>query len=120
MHAPPVRLPSPLSVDLCRRPVDAATVKQWRQAWSRLIAAREKLQSFGPDYAIVRHILVLDDTRPGNTISLDESLVEAAPPVEVLKALENFNKALRREDSAFRQPRTADMAAVEARWKFAK
>jgi hypothetical protein len=98
----------------------AKTVKQWGEAWRRLIEAREKLQSFEPDYAIVRHILVLDDTKPGDTISLDQGLVEAAPPVEVLKACENFNKALRREDSVFRQLRKADMAAMEAQRKFAK
>jgi dihydroflavonol-4-reductase len=39
-------------------------------------------------------------------------------PVEVLKALENFNKALRREDGVFRQLRKADLAAAAARRKF--
>jgi hypothetical protein len=98
----------------------ATTIKQWEEAWSRLIEAREKLQSFEPNYAIVRHILILDNTKPGDSISLDHGFVEPSPPVEVLKALENFNKVLRREDGVFRQLRKSDRAAVEAERKFAK
>jgi len=98
----------------------ATTVKQWKEAWSRLIEARQKLQSFEPDHAIVRHILILDNTKPGDTISLDFGFGEQAPPVEVLKAIENFNMALRREDSVFRQLRKSDMDALEAQRKFAK
>lgn len=96
----------------------ATTVKQWEEAWGRLIEAREKLQSFEPNYAIVRHILILDNTKPGDTISLDHGFGEPSPPIEVRKALENFNKALRREDGVFRQLRKSDMAAVAARRKF--
>lgn len=96
----------------------ATTVKQWDEAWSRLIEARQKLQSFESNYAIVRHILILDNTKPGDTISLDYGFGEQAPPNEVLKALENFNKALRREDGVFRQLRKSDIPAVEAKRKF--
>lgn len=98
----------------------ATTVKQWGEAWSRLIEARKKLESFEPSYAIVRHILILDNTKPGDRIDLDQVLGEAVPPVEVLKALENFNKELQREEGVFRRLRKADMAAVEAERKFAK
>lgn len=96
----------------------AATLKQWEEAWSRLIEAREKLLTFERDHAIVRHILILDDTKPGDMISLDYSFGEQVPPVEVLKALENFNKALRREDGLFRQLRKSDLAAAAARRRF--
>ena len=96
----------------------AATLKQWEEAWSRLLEAREKLRSFKRNHAIVRHILILDNTKPGETISLDYAFGEQVPPVEVLKALENFNKALRREDSLFRQLRKADMDASAPRRKF--
>jgi hypothetical protein len=96
----------------------AATVKQWEEAWNRLIEAREKLKSIEPNSAIVRHILVLDNTKPGDTISLDYDFGEQVPPREVLKALENFNKTLRREDRMFRQLRMSDMTAIEARRKF--
>jgi len=96
----------------------ATTVKQWEEAWSRLIEAREKLKSFEPNYAVVRHILILDNTKPGGTISLDHGFAEPSPPMQVLKALENFNKGLRREDGVFRQLRMSDMAAVAARRKF--
>ena len=98
----------------------AATVKQWEAAWSWLIEARNKLKSFEPNYAIVRHILILDDTSPGDTIRLDHDFGEPAPPIEVLKALENFNKALRREEGVFRQLRESDMVAVAAERKFTK
>jgi hypothetical protein len=50
--------------------------------------------------------------------SVTNIALEQVPPVEVLKALENFNKALRREDGVFRQLRKADMAAAAARRKF--
>jgi hypothetical protein len=97
----------------------AATVKKWEEAWNRLIKAREKLQAFEPDHAIVRHILILDNTKPGDTIRLDYAFGEAPPPIEVLKALQNFDKALRREESLFRQLTTSDMDAIAARRKFA-
>ena len=96
----------------------AATLKQWEEAWSRLLEAREKLQSFEHDYAIVGHILILDNTKPGDMISLDYDFSAQVPPAEVRKALENFNKALRREDGLFRQLRKADMAAAAIRRKF--
>ena len=44
----------------------ATTGKQWEEAWSRLIEARAKLQSLEPDSAIVRHILILDNAKPGD------------------------------------------------------
>jgi len=96
----------------------AKTVKQWEEVWTRLIEAREKLKSFEPDHALVKHILILDDTKPGDVISLDHSLGEPSPPREVLKALENFNKALRREESVFRQLATSDMDSIALRRKF--
>jgi hypothetical protein len=96
----------------------ATSVERWEELWSRLIEARKKLQSFEHTSAIVRHILILDNTKPGDAISLDYGFGEQVPPVEVLKALENFNKALRLEDSVFRQLRKSDMAAVTARRKF--
>jgi hypothetical protein len=98
----------------------ATTDKHWEEAWSRLIEARAKLQSLEPDSAIVRHILILDNAKPGDRISFDHGFSEPSPPVKVLKALENFNKALQQEDGVFRQLRKSDMAAVEARRKFAK
>ena len=67
----------------------ATTVKQWEEAWNRLVKAREKLESFERSYAIVRHILILDNIKPGDTISLDYAFGEQAPSAEVLKALEN-------------------------------
>jgi len=96
----------------------ATTVRQWEEAWSRLISAREKLRFLEHDNAIVRHILVLGNTKPGETITLDYAFGEQVPPVEVLKALEDFNKALRREDALFRQLRKADLAAAAAKRKF--
>ncbi len=96
----------------------AATLKRWEKAWSRLTAAREKLQSLEPSHAIVRHILVLDNTKPGDVISLDYGFGEVAPPSEVLKAIEDFNKALRLEESVFRQLPTSDAEAVSAKRKF--
>jgi hypothetical protein len=95
-----------------------ATVKQWEDAWSRLIKAREKLKAFERDHAIVRHILILDNTKPGDTISLESGFGERPPPIEVLKALQNFDKALRREQSLFRQLQAHDVDAVAARRKF--
>ena len=50
--------------------------------------------------------------------SVTNKALEQVLPVEVLKALENFNKALRREDGVFRQLRKADLAAAAARRKF--
>ena len=96
----------------------ATTVKQWEEAWNRLVEAREKLESFERSYAIVRHILIVGNIKPGDTISLDYAFGEQAPPVEVLKALENFDKALRREDGVFRQLRKSVFDAVAARRKF--
>ncbi len=96
----------------------ATTLKQWEEAWSRLIKAREKLRSFEHAYAIVGHILILDNTKPGDTISLESGFGEPSPPIEVLKALQNFDKALRKEDSVFRQLRMSEMAAVAVRRKF--
>ena len=96
----------------------ATTLKQWEEAWSRLIEAREKLRSLEHNSAIVRHFLILDNIKPGETISLDYAFGEQVPPVEVRKALENFNKALRREDGLFPQLRKLDMAAAAARRKF--
>lgn len=65
----------------------ATTVKQWEEAWKRLVGAREKLESFEHSYAIIRHILVLDNIKPGDKISLDFGFGEQTPPAEVLKAL---------------------------------
>jgi hypothetical protein len=96
----------------------ATTVKQWEEVWNRLVKAREKLESFERSYPIVRHILVLDNIKPGDTISLDYSFGEQAPSAEVLKALENFDKALRREEGVFRQLRKSVLDAVAARRKF--
>jgi hypothetical protein len=95
-----------------------ATVKQWEEAWNRLVEAREKLESFEHSDAIVRHILILDNIKPGDTISLDYAFGEQAPSVEVLKALENFDNALRREHGVFRQLRGPVLDAVAARRKF--
>jgi hypothetical protein len=50
------------------------TIKQWEEAWSRLVEARENLKSFEPNHAIVRHILILDNIRPGDKVSLDYGL----------------------------------------------
>ncbi|MGA7870082.1 MAG: hypothetical protein WCA22_04205 [Candidatus Binatus sp.] len=97
----------------------ATTVKKWEEAWSRLIKAREKLRSYERDHAIVRHILILDNTKPGETISLDYAFGEPSPPIEVLKALQNFDKALRQEEGVFRQLGMAEMAVVAAKRKFA-
>ena len=95
----------------------ATTVKKWEEVWSRLIKAREKLQSY-EQHAIVRHILILDNTKPGETITLDYGFGETAPPIEVLKALQSFDKALRQEEGVFRQLGTQDLAAVTAKRKF--
>jgi hypothetical protein len=94
-----------------------ATLKQWEDAWSRLIRAREKLKAFD-NHAIVRHILILDNTRPGDTISLESGFGEQPPPSEVLKALQNFDKALRREHSLFRKLEPHEVDTVAARRKF--
>ncbi len=83
-----------------------------------ILEARQKLQSFEHDYAIVGHILILDNTKPGDAISLDYGFGEQVPPIEVRKALETFNRALRREDGLFRQLRKAEMAAAATRRKF--
>ena len=97
----------------------ATTLKKWEEAWSRLVKAREKLKSFERDYPIVRHILILDNIKPGDTIRLDAGLGESPPPpVEVLKAIQNFDKALRHEDSVFRQLPMPDKAVAEAKRKF--
>ena len=95
-----------------------ATVKQWEDAWTRLIKAREKLQTYEHDHAIVRHILILDNTQPGDTISLESGFAEQRPPSEVLKALQAFDKALRREHSLFQKLVESDVNAVAARRKF--
>jgi hypothetical protein len=95
-----------------------ATVKQWEDAWNRLIKAREKLKSFEHEHAIVRHILILDNTKPGDTISLESGFGERPPPIEILKALQNFDKALRREHSLFRQLEEHEIKAIAARRKF--
>lgn len=95
-----------------------STLKQWEEAWRRLLEAREKLLTFEHEYAIVRHILILDNTKPGGVITLDYEYGEQVPPAEVRKALENFNKALRREDGLFRKLQEADAEAAAARRKF--
>jgi hypothetical protein len=95
-----------------------ATFKKWEEAWSRLVKAREKLKSFGHDYPVVRHILILDNIKPGDTISFDSGLLETPPPVEVRKAIQNFDKALRHEDSVFRQLPEPDKAVAAVKRKF--
>jgi hypothetical protein len=40
---------------------------------------------------------------------------ESVPPAEVLKAIENFNKTLRREDGVFRQLSKSEMDVAAAR-----
>ena len=95
------------------------TVKKWEEAWNRLVKAREKLQSFERDYPIVRHILILDNIKPGDTISFDSGLLERPPPVEVRKAIQNFDKALRHEDLVFRELPEPDQAVAAAKRKFA-
>ncbi len=50
--------------------------------------------------------------------SVTNKALEQVLPVEVLKALENFNKALRREDGVFWQLRKGNMAAAAAGRKF--
>lgn len=102
----------------CNLVAEMATLKQWEDAWGRLIKAREKLKSF-ESHAIVRHILILDNTRPGDTISLESGFGEQPPPSEVLKALQNFDKALRREHSLFRKLEPHEVDSVAARRKFA-
>jgi hypothetical protein len=97
----------------------ATTLKKWEEAWNRLVKAREKLKSFGHDHPIVRHILILDNIKPGETIRLDTGFGESPPPIEVLKAIQNFDKALRHEDSVFRQLPGPDKAAAAAKRKFA-
>ena len=96
----------------------AATFKKWEEAWNRLLKARQKLTSFERDHPIVRHILILDNIKPGDTISFDSGLLERPPPVEVRKAIQNFDKALRQEEGVFRQLRTPDLAAATAKRKF--
>ena len=96
----------------------AATLKKWEEAWNRLAKAREKLQSFERDYPIVRHILILDNIKPGDTISLESGLGQESPPIEVLKALQNFDKALRHEDLVFRQLSEPDKSVAAAKRKF--
>jgi hypothetical protein len=95
-----------------------AILKKWEEAWNRLLKAREKLESFGHDYPIVRHILILDNIKPGDTISFDSGLLERPPPVEVRKAIQNFDRALRHEDSVFRQLPEPDQAVAAAKRKF--
>jgi|ERR1700723_3424322 hypothetical protein len=95
----------------------ATTAKQWEDMWNRVVEARAKLKSF-EHVSIVRHILLLDNIKPGDTVSFDYGYGEQVPPVEVLKALENFNRALRREDGVFRRLRKSDMAAIAIRRKF--
>jgi hypothetical protein len=95
-----------------------ATLKQWEDAWTRVVKAQEKLLSYERDHAIVRHILILDNTKPGDTISLEAGFGEQRPPSEVLKALETFDKALRREHSLFQKLQESEMEAVAARRKF--
>lgn len=71
--------------------------------------------------AQLRHRQTHTDSRqykPGDTISLDYAFGEQAPSAEVLKALEDFDKALRREDSVFRQLRKSVLDAVAAKRKF--
>ncbi|MFZ2064038.1 MAG: hypothetical protein WAU82_23725 [Candidatus Binatus sp.] len=96
----------------------AATLKKWEEAWNRLAKAREKLQSFERDYPIVRHILILDNIKPGDTISFDSGLLEGPPPVEVRKAIQNFDKTLRHEDLVFRELPEPDQAVAAAKRKF--
>jgi hypothetical protein len=97
----------------------ATTLKKWEEAWNRLVKAREKLKSFERDYLIVRHILILDNIKPGDTIRLDAGLGEPPPPpVEVRKAIQNFDKALRHEDSVFRQLSEDDKAVAATKRKF--
>jgi hypothetical protein len=95
-----------------------ATLKQWEEAWNRLVKAREKLMAFESDHAIVKHILVLDNTKPGDTISLESGFAELPPPREVRKALQTFDKTLRRERSLFGQLQPSDRSAAAARRKF--
>ena len=95
-----------------------ATLKQWEDAWTRLLKAREKLLSYGREHAIVRHILILDNTKPGDTISLEAGFGEHPPPREVRKAIQTFDKALRREHSLFQQLGASEIDAVAARRKF--
>jgi len=96
----------------------AATLKKWEEAWNRLVKALQKLKSFERDYPMVRHILILDNVKPGDTISFDSGLLETPPPVEVLKALQNFDKVLRHEDLVFRQLLEPDNAVAAAKRKF--
>ena len=96
-----------------------ATVKQWEDAWNRLIKTREKLKSYEHVHALVRHVLILDNTKPGDTISIETGYGELpTPPSEVRKALSNFDKALRREHALFQQLEAQDIEAIEARRKF--
>jgi hypothetical protein len=94
----------------------ATTLKQWEEAWSRLIETREKLRSLEHNSAIVRHILILDNIKPGETISLDYAFGEQVPPVEVRKALENFNKQFARALSQCRSPVPRVVSKVGTRW----
>jgi hypothetical protein len=94
------------------------TLKKWEEAWNRLVKAHEKLQVFERDYPIVRHILILDNIKPGDTIILDSGFGEASPPIEVLKALQDFDKALRHEDLVFRQLSEPEEAVAAAERKF--
>lgn len=96
----------------------ATTLKKWEEACNRLVKAHEKLQAFERDYPIVRHILILDNIKPGDTISLDSGFGETSPPIEVLKALQNFDKALRHEDLVFRQLSEADKSVAAAKRRF--
>lgn len=96
----------------------AAILKKWEEAWNRLLKAREKLTSFERDHPMVRHILILDNIKPGDTISFDSGLLERPPPVEVRKAIQNFDKALRHEDLVFRELPEPDQAVAAAKRKF--
>jgi len=96
-----------------------ATVKQWEDAWNRLVKAREKLKSYEHAHALVRHILILDNTQPGDTISIESGVSELPPPPsDVRKALQNFDKALRREHALFQQLEEQEIEAIAARRKF--
>lgn len=95
-----------------------ATLKKWEEAWNRLVKAREKLKSFELDYAIVRHILILDNIKPGDTLSLERGFNEPPPPIEVLKALQIFDKALRQEERVLQQLPMPDKAVAVATRKF--
>jgi hypothetical protein len=76
------------------------------------------VRSLEPKSTIVRHLVVLDDIKPGETIGLDYAFGEQDPGVEVRKALLNFNKALQREAELFRRLEPPDADAAAPRRKF--